>query len=209
MLFCLQCFVLFFTIELWAHRPYINVVYGTKDAPISVTEPEISKAYYGKLNGQPEHYQIISERPFRLYLNILEAYNQDAQKNFRAEVFRDNQVIATLDEEKWVRFDEPWAGDQYWMGPIFEQEVPAGQYNIILSNSKNSGKYVFAVGTIDTFPPGEIVRTLLLLPRLKSEFFEKSVWTAYFNYSGLFAFLVLMLALILFVFGYKFVHRYL
>ena len=34
-------------------------------------DPEISKAYYGKLNGIPDIYTIKSSEPFNFYINII------------------------------------------------------------------------------------------------------------------------------------------
>ena len=36
-----------------------------------VTQPEISKAFFGKLEGTPHSYQINATHPFELYINIL------------------------------------------------------------------------------------------------------------------------------------------
>lgn len=175
----------------WAHRPYIHHPYGTVSSPIEILDPEISRAYYRELNSRPEYYRIKSETPFLLHINILEPYRPEAQKDFKVKLFRGSQPMITLADDTWVHFYEPWGGDPYWMGPKFEQKVQAGEYNVVVSNPKNFGKYVLAVGTIDTFPPSEIIRTLFVLPKIKSRFFEKSPLSAYFNYSGLFVVLIL------------------
>ncbi|MBN2250621.1 MAG: hypothetical protein JW724_00920 [Candidatus Altiarchaeota archaeon] len=51
-----------------------GVVFDAKSSekePIEVGDPEISRAFYGELNGDPDFYRIDSDRPFRLYVNIL------------------------------------------------------------------------------------------------------------------------------------------
>jgi hypothetical protein len=68
--------------------------------------------------------------------------------------------------------------------------MPAGTYVVVVTSSDNAGKYALAVGKKESFPIGEIIRTIGVLPRLKKEFFGKSPLTAFFNLSG--AFLVLV-----------------
>jgi hypothetical protein len=49
-----------------AHQPH---VVGDA-ARVRVSDPEISKAYYGRLPGVPARYEIVSRRPFTLYTQI-------------------------------------------------------------------------------------------------------------------------------------------
>ena len=49
-----------------AHQPH---VVGDA-ARVVVSDPEISKAYYGRLPGVPARYEIVSRRPFTLYAQI-------------------------------------------------------------------------------------------------------------------------------------------
>jgi len=50
----------------YSHQPRL-----VESSRITVVDPEISKAYYGKLAGEPHIYRIESPQPFALYVNIL------------------------------------------------------------------------------------------------------------------------------------------
>ena len=58
---------LFLATPVSAHQPE----YVGSNIKINVTNPEISKAYYGELNGQPAVYTIESQKEFKFYVNIL------------------------------------------------------------------------------------------------------------------------------------------
>ena len=184
-----------------AHQPRIGFV-GTIENPILIEKPEISKAYYGELEGNPEFYKIDSEKDFLLYLNILAPDIKGARKDFIVEVLKDDEIIFTLNNSDWENFYEPFGGDSYLRGPELEEQVISGTYLIKVTNPENIGKYSLAVGKIESFPPIEIIKTIFTLPKLKV-FFNKSPFTAYFNYTGIFLLILLILltALIL-VFRY-------
>ena len=61
----------FFSSGLFAHQPKLINYSPSIDKPHAVTDPEISKAYYGKLNGEPHYYIINSEKDFLFYTSIL------------------------------------------------------------------------------------------------------------------------------------------
>ncbi|MBM3192026.1 MAG: hypothetical protein FJZ63_05185, partial [Chlamydiae bacterium] len=50
----------------FAHQPRI-----TESRQTLVPDPEISKAYYGTLTGEPDVYTIEAKEPFDLYVNVL------------------------------------------------------------------------------------------------------------------------------------------
>ena len=57
--------------SLEAHQPILNSESedGKKNHFV-IEEPEISKAIYAELNGQPHYYQVSSEKDFRFYAGI-------------------------------------------------------------------------------------------------------------------------------------------
>ncbi len=170
-----------------AHNP--RIISGEKI--IQVKDPEISQAFYGQLDGYYQEFKIISNKPFDLYTNILVPDLPLVKTDMSVEVFRlvpATTSLAVLEAgiSKWKQFYEPFAGDSYWQGPEFKQSVPAGQYLIRVFNQSYKGKYVLAVGEIESFSLGEIFNTIFLLPRLKQSFFSRSPLTAYFNYTGVF-----------------------
>ena len=57
-----------------AHKPVMNENSSyPADAPYEIEEPEISKAIYSSLTGEPHFYRIESETDFNFYAGILAA----------------------------------------------------------------------------------------------------------------------------------------
>jgi hypothetical protein len=169
-----------------AHQPRL-----VRDKPsIEVRDPEISQAFYAWLNGSVQSYYVRSETPFRLYLNLLVPDLPGIATDFTAVVYAGEvapeNFIATLSgaEFAWRKFYEPFAGDRYLRGPELDRDVPSGTYVIVVSRPVLAGKYALAVGKKESFPPGEILRTLRILPRLKKEFFGKPAVAGYLNMMG-------------------------
>lgn len=194
-------FLLFCSIgPVFGHQPRIVHDTGTFENPMKIEKPEISKAYYAELKGAPEYYEINSETNFPLYINILAPDLEGARTDFVVEVLFEGVVVFTLGSDKWEEFYEPFGGDNYLQGPEFENIARKGTYLIKVSNPDNVGKYVLAVGKIESFPPMEVLKTVIALPKIKQGFFDKSPFTAYFNYSGLFLlFIIFILATIIYI----------
>jgi hypothetical protein len=171
----------------FAHQPRL-----VNDRPsIIVRDPEISQAFYARLDGNPQTYHIQSEAPLRLYVNLLVPDIPGIETDYEAAVFRmtdgTEELLARLEGKTyaWRPFFEPFGGDRYLLGPEYDEQVPAGAYTVVVTSPDNTGKYVLAVGKIEKFPPKAMARTIVTLPKLK-RYFGKSPWTAYFNLSGVF-----------------------
>ena len=176
-----------------AHQPRL-----VGDRPsIEVHTPEVSQAFYAWLNGGVQTFYIRSDVAFHLYLNILVPDLPGIERDFTVVLYEgkesEDRVLARLEGTgfAWRPFFEPFAGDRYFLGPEFEQDVAKGTYIVVVSNPRLRGKYALAVGKIEKFPPGEMIRTIGVLPKLKKQFFEKSPLTAYFNLTGLFMLAIL------------------
>lgn len=186
-----------------AHQPKVGFNTGTLEDPIIVESPEISKAYYGELEGSPEYYKISSDEEFLLYLSILAPDIESARTDFIGEVTKEGMIEFFLEREEWGEFYEPFGGDNYLEGPEFEEIVSPGVYIVKVSNPDNLGKYSLAIGKIESFPLSEIINTFFALPKIKKDFFGKSPLTAYFNLSGLFLlFLIVVLVSAIFFVRY-------
>jgi hypothetical protein len=186
--FIITCF---FLPTVFAHQPRLI---GT-ETQVTVDQPEISKAYYGSLSGKPATYRIESTESFRLYVNILVPDIEGIDKDLSVKILKQGKVISILDgtRHSWKPFYEPFAGDDYYKGPEFTSEQDAGAYDIEVYNPGNQGKYVLAVGDREAFPLGELIRTYAVLPRLKSEFFGKNPFSAFFNIMGIFLAVILVI----------------
>lgn len=165
-------FVLFFAPSLvLAHQPRI-----TEGRQTLVPDPEISKAYYGELSGEPDIYIINAAESFDLYVNVLVPDIAGQKKDVSAVVLKDSQQIAILDGTnfEWKQFYEPFGADTYWMGPEYKARADAGQYEIRVSSPKNDSKYSLAIGEIEAFDGKEGMNALTIIPELKKNFFEES-----------------------------------
>jgi len=176
-----------------AHQP--RIVF---DNYIDIFNPEVSQAFYGNLEGESAHYQIRSDYPFNLYINILVPDLEGISKDVSVEVTKDDEVILSLDglKHEWTPMYEEHAGDNYFDGPTDNINVEAGIYHVEVFSPDNEGKYVLVVGQKEEFPFNEIVNMVVTLPELK-KFFGKSPFTAFFNLIGLYIFVILAFILLI------------
>jgi hypothetical protein len=157
-----------------AHQPRL-----TESRQTLVPEPEISKAYYGKLMGEPDTYVIESATPFQLYVNVLVPDIAGQKKDVSAVVIKNGEkdkplaVLGGVDAG-WEKFYEPFGVSTYWRGPEYKAAVEPGRYEVRVWSSNNDSKYSLAIGEGEVFNTGEIWNALRLVPKIKSGFFEES-----------------------------------
>ena len=158
-------------LEVLAHQPSL-----VEMEKINVTEPEISKAYYGNLAGNPHIFTISTSSPIDLYVNVLVPFIEGPEKNVTVKIFKGEQLIRILSptKEDWKEFFEPFGQSMYWKGPEFKIRADAGKYKIHVQSTEKSIKYVLATGEIEAFGGPESLRAILLIPELKKNFFEES-----------------------------------
>jgi len=167
-------FVVFAPAIALAHQPRI-----TESRETYVPEPEISKAYYGKLMGEPDTYIIESATPFDLYVNVLVPDIAGQKKDVSATVIKDGETdtpLAVLGgaDARWEKFYEPFGVSTYWRGPEYKARAEAGRYEVRVWSSNNYSKYSLAIGEGEFFDTAEIWNALRLVPKIKSDFFEES-----------------------------------
>jgi len=155
----------------FAHQPRI-----TNERLTTIIDPEVSKAYYGKLTGEPDVYVIEASKAFDLYVNVLVPDIAGQKKDVSAVVLKDEKKLAVLDgiNFEWEKFYEPFGADTYWMGPEYKARAEAGTYTIRVWSSNNDSKYSLAIGEIEAFDGKEGLNALTIIPQLKSEFFNES-----------------------------------
>jgi hypothetical protein len=184
----------------FAHQPRIP-----DGDDILVTDPEISKAYYSKLDGTPHTYTISSDVSFLLYVNLLVPDIEGQKKDVSAKIIKDGDIespIAVLDGKnfEWTKFFEPFGYDSYFMGPEYEEKVDAGKYEITVYSDNNDSKYSLAVGKLENFDFKEIVNALNLVPEIKRDFFGE--YPANFIFSPFGWGFVLIMFLFSFIVGF-------
>ena len=178
-------FILLLTTNLFAHQPKLINYSPSVDNPHEVIFPEISKAYYGKLSGEPHYYIINSEKEFLFYTGILSPKIDDEYKWLSIAVYaineKNNKILkffADGQDFKWEAWYEPYARDWYWKGPEIGAEVnedtgfkrsfnlSKGTYLIQIFNKDNLGHYSLAVGEAEFFGSNLWEQTLTWAPIL-------------------------------------------
>ena len=166
----------FFILVSWplvvlAHQPRM-----VETEMIDVANPEISKAYYGRLSGKPHAYTISASSSFDLYVNILVPFVEGPGKKITVEIFKGEQPLGNLSPRKghWEEFFEPFGQSMYWKGPEFKLRSEAGTYKVLVKSSEKNIRYVLATGEIEAFDTTESLAAILLIPQLKKLFFEES-----------------------------------
>jgi len=157
-----------------AHQPRINTQTET-----TVIDPEISKAYYGQLTGSPHYYNIKTDAPFDLYVNVLVPDIEGQKKDVSAAIIKNRNTeipMAVLDgiNFEWKKFWEPYGRNWYWQGPEYKTQAEAGEYIVVVWSSNNDSKYSLAIGEIESFGATDSVNALRLVPQIKRNFFNES-----------------------------------
>jgi hypothetical protein len=154
-----------------AHQPRI-----TESRLTEVSDPEISKAYYGTLSGEPDVYVIEASEAFGLYVGILVPDTRNPKKDVTARVMKDDEVLTVIggEDAEWKAFFEPFGQSTYWDGGEYKARAEAGSYSVVVTSTNNDSKYSLAIGEIEAFDGREGMNALNLIPELKRDFFEES-----------------------------------
>lgn len=152
--------------------------------PADIDNPETYRAYYGKLDGAPDVFRVNAAEPFRLSIVVLVPDVADARTDFVARVVdtaNRGTPVAGVDGtvSEWVSFFDTSGRDDYLAGPLFQGGVPAGSYEIEVSNADNQGAYVLLLGEESSFSIGEVLGRYSTLPDIKSDFFGKPAYQAF------------------------------
>ncbi|MHB9019933.1 MAG: hypothetical protein ACYC3G_03645, partial [Minisyncoccota bacterium] len=180
-----------------AHQP--NFVNKSKE--IKISNPEISQAFYGYLDGEPVTYSIDSNSPFQLYTGLLIPDFANLENGLSAIIKNnENKELANLDglnNFTWQHYYEEFARDWYWKGPEFKKEVPAGKYTITISNSYNKGEYVLVVGEAESFPIIQMPKMFSELYKIKTVFFQKPWYSVLQNKIGKYLGIMILIIILL------------
>jgi hypothetical protein len=183
--------VLFLSISaVSAHQPRLVIgANASYENPIVVQNPEVSQAFYGQLQGQPNYYQITSDKPFKFYLNLLVPASPGMPADFISAEVLDSSgntiMFINGTNSTWEPYFEEFGGDNYLKGPEARADLGAGTYYIKVFNTNNQGKYNIAIGEIESFPIDETLKALVTIPLLKEQFFGKPVTTLFFEFLGI------------------------
>lgn len=183
-----------------AHQPRL-----VESRLTTVTEPEVSKAYYSTLTGEPDAYVIAATAPFDLYVGVLVPDIAEQKKDVSAVVLKDGMQVAILDGAnfEWKQFFEEFGRDTYWQGPEYKARVEAGEYKILVWSSNNDSKYSLAIGEVEAFDVVETWNALTLIPQLKRDFFNKSPVDFILSPFGIGLIVAMYIVAIIFGFAYR------
>lgn len=167
----------------------------TQDQVVEIKNPEVSQAFYGILNGRPASYRIVSNEPFDLYVSLLvpdvKGVAKDVSSKIKHTRADGGTAVFVMDgnTSAWAPFHEPFANDDYFQGPEFKKSAaPPGTYEIFIHRPDNVGRYVLVVGQAESFPPGEALQAVWLIPQLKLQFFDKPFYLIFWSRIGVFLF---------------------
>ena len=182
-----------------AHQPRI-----VSESPIIVNEPEISKAYYGKLFGTADSFLISATTSFDLYVGVLVPDGMGQKTDVSAVILKNGSStpFATLSSEQatWKPFFEPFGHDNYLQGPEYKAHLEAGEYEVRVSSKNNDSKFSLAIGETEAFDFKEGMNALRLIPTLKRDFFNESPIS--FVLSPMGAGFIVVMYLLAFIFGF-------
>ena len=156
------------------------------EAPYEIEEPEISKAIYSTLTGDPHYYRIQSDIDFDFYAGILAAKIGECalDRKFSFEVL-DSEFhsinVADGENFEWEPWYEEYGKQWYWNGPeigknfLSDRVYKAGTYYIKVFNKTNTGQYIMAVGDIEKFSFTDIVGLLFSMGDIEDEYWDPSL----------------------------------
>ncbi len=185
---CITSFLLLLLLtHAYAHKPVLNKNSAyPPDAPYEIEDPEISKAIYSTLSGNPHYYRIQSEVNFDFYAGILAAKIGECalESKFSFEVL-DSEFhridLADGENFEWTPWYEEYGKQWYWNGPeigknfLSDRIYKAGTYYIKVFNDTNTGQYIMAVGDIEKFLFTDIVGLLFSMGDIENEFWDPSL----------------------------------
>lgn len=123
---------------------------------ITIQNPETEQLILGELQDAPEMFEIVSENPFTLSVEIraVPERNSDAAPQLNGIIIKQKEVrgveeIARLNaaDSNWEIVTDKATGLKYQAGTYFNEQVDAGTYRIEISSPNNQGKYMLLVGT--------------------------------------------------------------
>jgi hypothetical protein len=176
-----------------AHQPRLTMDLAIHDenSSLLVKDPQVSQAFYGELDGQPDYYRIVLGRPAQIYFGITAPDMPGQQTDFSVELYDHKDTAITqvflLDGAafQWKQFYEPFGGDWYLQGPAATENLTNVTYYVKVSSPSNQGRYALAIGDEEAFPLGEVINAYLLLPVIKQQFFEKPVAFWFVEFFGI------------------------
>jgi hypothetical protein len=160
-----------------AHTP--RFVDAGQHETTAISDLETSQALYGILRGSPHLYtfEISSTTPVTFSLSIpnLEQATPDVGLLLIKRTDKSVEEVARAlpGDASWNVWYEWFGGDSYQLGPVLEETLDPGVYNLEVSTPLNTTKYVLSFGTVERLDLSlELYRNLIGV----KHFFGKSTF---------------------------------
>jgi len=147
---------------------------------VPIDNPEEEQMFFGQLESAPHTFQITSETPFHMYVEVRVPDIDSSSNNVSGTVVRETkpgsvEEVARLraKDAEWNRVYEKFEGDHYRVGSTFESELDAGTYFVEVSTPDNIEKYVLIIGREDAHQDIGYFEKVAKIADVKS-FFEKT-----------------------------------
>lgn len=156
----------------------------TEGARTSIEDVGTYRAYYGLLGGEPHVYSFAVDAETPVSFVVLVPDTSDAKTDISIALSANQNAETPLSRVdggllEWTRFFDTAGRDSYLAGPAIQATVPAGEYEVRITNPETTGRYVLVVGSDEVFSFSESLRRYATLPTIKTEFFQKSAMHAY------------------------------
>lgn len=150
--------VLGFTFLLFVPQSFAyEVSVQTIDTPYEIVildgDPEREQIILGNLANVPEMYEVTSDAPFELSVEIRAVPSTVMPPQFSGIVVKQKETLGVEEVARLKATESVWSvvtdrvtGLRYQAGPFFSQRVPAGTYRIEVSTPDNAGKYLLVIG---------------------------------------------------------------
>jgi len=185
--FIIVFLIVFSSTAAFAHQPRLVTDQSSSESnPILIEDPEISKAYYGKIEQSSEYYKIVSNGEFFMYLSLQVPDIPNQSKDLKVELEDESGLqLAYFDGSmyRWEKFHEDFGNADYLSGPSTQMNLPSGIYSIKISGPENT-KYVLVTGQKEEFPLPEFANSLFLVPKINMEFFGMNFFQSIANMFG-------------------------
>lgn len=169
-----------------AHWPIVRGEVS-QHAVEEVVDPVWSRAYYGTLAGHPHTYEFTLTATTTVFIQTLlpelpAAHSLTKPSGLLVEVLPSGRVEEVVrlqpEQAEWMSEYEPFGGDRYLQGPVFDEVLTPGTYLFEISTPDNMTKYALVIGDEERWRG---TNPLVLLGRIYQvkQFFEKpwyAIW---------------------------------
>lgn len=119
----------------------------------TIEHPEVEQLFFANLNNFPHMYRILAEDSFTLMLEIRIPDIEKAENIVHGIVLRQLRRGGVEEITRLMPKDASWEtsfdialGESYRQGPVFETELPPGEYLIEMSTPNNDMPYIMKIG---------------------------------------------------------------